>query len=101
MHESQIAPKLAVNRNSIVVFDRGYNDYGWFNALNNKGIWFVTQLKSSAKYRELERRLARPETGLTSDQTIQLTGKRRHRVPSSFEGWDIGRNGLVGSQHGG
>ena len=76
MHESQIAPKLAVNNNSIVVFDRGYNDYGWFNALNNKGIWFVTRLKSNAKYRVLERRLARSETGLTSDQTIQLMGRK-------------------------
>jgi putative transposase len=57
VHESKIAPRLAVENNSIVVFDRGFNDFGWFNALNKKGIWFVTRLKSNAKYRVMERRL--------------------------------------------
>jgi Transposase DDE domain. len=32
-------------KGSIVVFDRGYNDYKWFNSLTSNGIIFVTRLK--------------------------------------------------------
>lgn len=58
---------------SIVVIDRAYTDYGWFNQLNAKGIFFVTRLKSNAQYRVVERR-AVTSPGITSDQTIEFTG---------------------------
>lgn len=32
---------------SILVFDRGYVDYKWWNELNEKGIWFVTRTKKN------------------------------------------------------
>lgn len=33
---------------SIVVVDRGYNDYDWYNQLTEKGVFFVTRLKANA-----------------------------------------------------
>lgn len=79
VHEVKIAPKLSLEKNSIVVFDRGYNDYEWFNSLNNNGIWFVTRLKKNAKYRVIERREVRSKTGVTSDHCIELTGTKAHK----------------------
>ena len=39
------------SRGSIVVFDKGYTDYKWFKALNNKGIFFVTRIRKNALWK--------------------------------------------------
>ena len=39
---------LQFPKGSIVVMDRGYTDYAWFNQLNTKQIFFVTRLKRGA-----------------------------------------------------
>ncbi len=62
-------------KGSIVAIDRGYNDYAWYKQLTDKGIFFVTRLKSNAKYRVIERHSVLKNKGLTSDQTIEFTGK--------------------------
>ncbi|MBA3756422.1 MAG: IS4 family transposase [Nitrosomonas sp.] len=64
---------LAFPSGSIVVVDRGYNDYDWYNQLTEKGIFFVTRLKTNAQYRVINRRPVLKNKGLTSDQTIRLT----------------------------
>ncbi len=61
-------------KGSIVAIDRGYTDYGWYNQLTEKGIFFVTRLKTNARYCVTERRSVDKSTGLTCDQTIQFTG---------------------------
>ena len=65
---------------SIVACDRGYNDYGWYNQLTQKGIFFVTRLKKSAQYRIVSRHTVPSEQGLRSDQTIAFTSlqARKH-----------------------
>ena len=45
------ARALQLPSGSIVVMDRDYNDYAWYNQLNNNGISFVTRLKTNARYR--------------------------------------------------
>ncbi len=65
---------------SIVVFDKGYTDYTWFKALNNKGIFFVTRIRKNALWRVEERRSVDQSKGLTSDQTITLTGIKPQRL---------------------
>ena len=49
---------LQFPKGSIVAVDRGYNDYRWYKQLNDKGIFFVTRLKSNAKLRIVARRPA-------------------------------------------
>jgi len=61
-------------KGSIVAIDRGYNDYTWYNQLTEKGIFFVTRLKSNAKTRVVKRHSVLKNKGLTSDQTIEFTG---------------------------
>ena len=64
---------LAFPSGSIVVVDRGYNDYDWYNQLTEKGIFFVTRLKANAQYRVINHQPVLKNKGLTSDQTIRLT----------------------------
>ena len=64
---------LAFPSGSIIVVDRGYNDYDWYNQLAEKGIFFVTRLKANAQYRVINRQPVLKNKGLTSDQTIRLT----------------------------
>lgn len=70
----EVARSLSFSKGSIVVFDRGYTDYTWYNTLDNQGVYFVSRLKSNAKYRVLERRHVNKKQGLRSDQTIEFTG---------------------------
>ncbi len=65
---------------SIVVFDKGYVDYQWFKALNHKGIFFVTRIRRNAIWRVDARRAVDKSNGLTSDQTITLTGIKPQRL---------------------
>lgn len=59
-------------RGSIVAFDKGYVDYGWYKSLTDKGVFFVTRLRSDSVYQVLDHHDFTPGTGVTSDQTIQL-----------------------------
>ena len=65
---------LSFPKGSIVAIDKGHNDYGWYKQLTDKGIIFVTRLKTNAKYRVIERRSVLKNKGLSCDQTIEFTG---------------------------
>jgi putative transposase len=69
-HDVTVGRMLDLPADSIVVMDRAYTDYGWFNALNDKGIFFVIRQKRNARYRVVERREVLRNKGLTCDQTI-------------------------------
>ncbi len=65
--------ELNLAKGSIVAIDRGYTDYTWYNQLTNNGIYFVTRLKTNARYRVVSRRDVKAGIGLTSDQVIEFT----------------------------
>lgn len=73
-HEVNIGRLLNFPKGSMVTFDKGYNDYSWYNQLTENGIFFVTRQKSNAAYRVIERHGVLKSKGLTSDQTIEFTG---------------------------
>lgn len=73
-HDVTVGRTLSFPRGSIVAIDKAYNDYDWYKQLTDRGIFFVTRLKSNAKYRTLCRRCVLKRKGLTSDQTIAFTG---------------------------
>jgi putative transposase len=73
-HDVTVGRTLKFPKGSIVAVDKGYNDYAWYKQLTDKGIFFVTRLKSNAKYRTVSRRSVLKNKGLTSDQTIEFTG---------------------------
>lgn len=73
-HDVTVGRTLKFPKGSIVAVDKGYNDYAWYKQLTEKGIFFVTRLKSNAKYRVIARHTVMKNKGITSDQTIEFTG---------------------------
>ena len=65
------ARKMSFEPGTIVVFDRGYNDYQWFAELSERGVFFVTRMKRGADYEVLEKRAlpSRPG-GVRRDEVI-------------------------------
>lgn len=78
-HDITAGRALRLPRGSMVVFDKAYIDYQWFNSLNEQGISFVTRQKRNARYEVMERRPVNKCQGLTSDQTIQMNGSKSAR----------------------
>lgn len=64
--------KFDFPKGSIVAFDKGYVDYGWYKSLTDKGVFFVTRLRPNSIYQVIERNHVPENSGITSDQIIQL-----------------------------
>lgn len=75
-HEMEVARTLKFKPGSIVVMDKGYIDYAWWQALDQQGIFFVCRPRKNTNYRVIGRRSVRRSAGLTCDQDIQLTSKK-------------------------
>lgn len=74
-----VARSLTLPKGSIVVVDKGYNDYSWFTDLTNQGVFFVARQKKDALYKVTHRRHVSGVDGVICDQTIELTGLKSHR----------------------
>lgn len=69
-----VAQGLALNPGSIVVMDRGYQDYALFGKWTGQGVLFVTRLKSNAVFEVMANRPGPKAQNILADQTILLTG---------------------------
>lgn len=91
-HEVTIAKKLHFPQGTILVFDKGYNDYTFFGRLCSDGVFFVTRMKSNAVYEVIEERPVPQNRHVRSDQIIRLTGvdaqDKCHHVLRRVEVWD-------------
>jgi len=67
---------LTLPKNSIVAMDRGYVDFGLFNQLTRRQVYFVTRMKKRIKHTIIERRPVLKSKGITSDQTIRFTSQK-------------------------
>ena len=47
-HDVTVGRTLSFPKGSIIAIDKAYNDYGWYKQLTDKGIFFVTRLKTNA-----------------------------------------------------
>ena len=81
IHDIHPARLLNLPKGSIVVFDRGYNDYSWYQELTEQGIFFVTRLKINARYKLVYRNQFAPGRGVTADQTIRFTEQKVKQCP--------------------
>ena len=61
---------------AIVVFDRGYPDYGWWLSLTRQKVFFVTRLKDNAEYGILEQRRVAAGSNILRDEVIVLTSQQ-------------------------
>jgi hypothetical protein len=79
----RMAEDFPLNPGSIVVMDRGYNDYALFGKWTDQKIHFVTRLKDNAAYEVLAEGPVPANRNILSDQLIQFTGeKARKDCPS-------------------
>ncbi|TAN58023.1 MAG: IS4 family transposase, partial [Magnetospirillum sp.] len=71
---------LAFPRGSIVVFDKGYSDYGWLHALDRQGIFFVTRARANIDATVQAERPVAGGDGVLRDRTIAFNGKRPRQL---------------------
>jgi len=73
-HEIEWARSLTLPSGSCVVFDRGFTDYRWYNALDKRKVTFVTRLKSNAKAYTYGNRRKPDSPDVIEDQKVKLRG---------------------------
>lgn len=91
----EIARRMEFQPGSIVVFDRGYTDFAWFDRLTEQKVFFVTRAKKDWNFEVLQNLPVRPEWGELSHQVVRL-GRGRHgggrhcfrRIELQVEGLD-------------
>lgn len=66
------AREMTFSPGTIVVFDRGYNDFLWFVTLALQGIWFVTRMKDGTRYHVVEQRQVPRNGAVLRDEVIEL-----------------------------
>ena len=74
-HDIQVARQLSFEPGTILVYDRGYNDYNWYYDLTQKTVYFVTRLKKNAEFKIIKRvslDKSQKLQGVTSDHYIEI-----------------------------
>jgi putative transposase len=74
VQEQTIAPSIPLERGDVVIFDRGYPSFKWYKTLDDKGIFFVTRLKSNIRYAIVERKTTTHLKNILADQIIGFSG---------------------------
>ena len=75
--ENEQARAFNAPQGSVVVFDKGYNNYRWHKALTDKGIYWVTRIRGNAQYTVRARSEHHHHLAITSDQIIKYSSKQR------------------------
>lgn len=78
----KVAHLLRFESGTIVVDDRGYNDYVLFGKWTSQGVFFVTRMKDNALYVVEETREVPQKSNVLRDEVIRLTGvKAEEKCP--------------------
>lgn len=75
----KMADAFTLNPGSIVVMDRGYNDFGLFGRWTSQEIYFVTRLKDNTAYEVVEECTLPQNRNIRADQLIRFTGTQAQR----------------------
>jgi len=73
-HDVKVAHNLSFEPGTVVVDDRGYNDYRLFAMWTEDEVYFVTRMKENALYKVIESRPVPQNRHVLKDQVIGLTG---------------------------
>ena len=74
VHDVKVAWQIPFPAGTVVVDDRGYNDYRLFSYWTDSGVFFVTRMKDNAQYEVVEEHPVPQNRNIVRDQTIRLTG---------------------------
>lgn len=79
-----VARELKFQPGTIVVMDRGYVDYGWWERLTEQGVYFVTRLKKDILWDEVESRKPPQNCNVIGDQIIRIRPSEKHKIETKF-----------------
>jgi hypothetical protein len=74
VHDVKVAWRIPFPAGTVVVDDRGYNDYRLFAYWTESGVFFVTRMKDNALYEVVEEHAVPQNRNILRDQTIRLSG---------------------------
>lgn len=80
VHDIRLLDQLLPEAGAFYLLDRGYLDFGRLHRLTQGCAFFITRAKQNTQYWRRQWRPVRRDTGLRSDQTIQLTGPKTSRL---------------------
>jgi IS4 transposase len=69
----EVARSLRFEPGTVVVIDRGYQDFAWWLELSRQKVFFVTRLKDNAEYGVVEQRPVDSDQGILLDEVVLLT----------------------------
>ena len=69
----EVARGLHFEPGTVVVIDRGYQDFAWWLELSRNKVFFVTRLKDNAEYGIVEQRPCDRDRGILLDEVVLLT----------------------------
>lgn len=80
-HDHVLLDKLKFNKDTIYVFDKGYNDYAAFKRFYDNETGFVTRIKDNAVYKVEEKHLIDRcvHSGVLEDAIIELTVRDKEK----------------------
>jgi hypothetical protein len=87
----KVARTMKFERGTVLVMDRGYNDYDWFAELTDQGVFFVTRMKVNADYEVVGRRKPPEKSNVGRDEDIFFYSMAAAGKPYFFrriEVWD-------------
>jgi len=71
-HDSKKLKEIPYQAGDVLVFDRGFVNYTYFETLCKEKVWFVTRLKSNAVFRRVQKYAVKEGGNIISDYDIQL-----------------------------
>jgi hypothetical protein len=69
----EVARNLHFEPGTVLVIDRGYQDFHWWLELSRQKVFFVTRLKDNAEYGVVEQRSTDRDQGILRDEVVLLT----------------------------
>ena len=71
-HDTKKLREVPYQPGDVLVFDRGYTDYGYFSTICSANAWFVTRLKKNSVYTRVRRREVKKGGNIVSDYEILI-----------------------------
>src|SRR5437762_4029606 len=87
----KVARMMKFAPGTVLVMDRGYNDYDWFAELTDEGVFFVTRMKTNADYGVVATRKTPEKSNVVKDEDIfffSMAGVGKEYFFRRVEVWD-------------
>ncbi len=86
----KVAHQFSFDPGTIVVDDRGYNDYALFGKWTLQGVYFVTRMKENARYEVVGEKDVPQNRNILKDELIEFKDpKAREKCPYPLRGIEV------------